>query len=255
MFCYLRSDLLNSNKAFSRKKYYNKVMVTKADKKASSTLAKTPEKIPFQKLFYIFIIGSVFGCVYETILTFFMYLIKDGSIVIVSRSGLLYGPFNPIYGIGAALMIYFLARKEYKWWQIILYGTLIGGAFEVLMGFGQEIFTGTSSWDYSGHFLNIGGKTSLYIMTIWGLICYVLVKLIYPLFNKIYQKVPAKISDIVYKVLLVFMIINCILSFSAVVRMNLRHHDQPPITPYGKFLDKVYTDERVHRSYTNMEEL
>ncbi len=217
--------------------------------------SKTTHKISFQKLFYIYIFGCVFGCLYETILTFFMYLIGKGTIVIVSRSGLLYGQFNPVYGLGAALMVFFLGRKDYKWWQIILYGALIGGIFELVMGIGQELFTGTSSWNYSDQPLNIFGKTSVPIMLVWGLICYVLMKLIYPLFNKLYDKIPRKISNAVFWVLLVFMIIDCILSFSAVVRMNLRHHDQPALTPYGKFLDTVYTDERIYRSYTNMEEL
>lgn len=230
--------------------YYNKLMI-----KGNSIKKPKIERIPFKKLFFIFIIGSVFGCLYETILTFFMYLFQDGSIVLVSRSGLLYGPFNPIYGVGAALMIYFLARKDYKWWQIIIFGGLIGGIFECLMGFGQEFFTGTSSWDYSSHFLNIGGKTSLYIMTIWGLICYVLVKLIYPLFDRIYNKLSTQTSDMLFWILLIFMIVNCTLSFSAVVRMNLRHHNVPTFTPYGTFLDSTYTDERIHQSYTNMTEL
>ena len=184
-----------------------------------------------------------------------MYLIGEGSIVIVGRSGLLYGPFNPVYGVGAALMIYFLGRKDYKCWQIILYGALIGGIFELLMGIGQEIFTGTSSWNYSDQPLNIFGKTSIPIMLVWGLICYVLVKLIYPQLSKLYEKIPKKANDIIFKILLIFMIINCFLSFSAVVRMNMRHHGQEPITPFGRFLDAVYTDERIHKSYTNMEDL
>lgn len=237
---------------------YNISMIRRSSKPKAGELEKSSDtihKISFQKLFYVYVFGCVFGCVYETILTFFMYLIGEGSIVIVSRSGLLYGPFNPVYGIGAALMIYFLGRKDYKWWQIILYGALIGGIFELLMGIGQEIFTGTSSWNYSDQPLNIFGKTSIPIMLVWGLICYVLVKLIYPQLDKLYEKIPKKANNIIFKILLIFMIINCFLSFSAVVRMNMRHHGQGPITPFGRFLDAVYTDERIHKSYTNMEDL
>ena len=66
---------------------------------------------------------------------------------------------------------------------------------------------------------------------------------------------PDNTRDVVYKIMLIFIIFDCLISFSAVVRMNLRHHGQPAITPFGKFLDSVYTDERIHRSYTNMEEV
>ncbi|MBQ3325789.1 putative ABC transporter permease [Candidatus Saccharibacteria bacterium] len=211
--------------------------------------------LPFKKLFFVFLFGCVFGCIYETVLTFFMYLIGEGSIVIVSRSGLLYGPFNPVYGVGAALMVFFLARKDYKWWQIVLYGAIIGGVFELLVGLGQEVFTGTSSWNYSDQPLNILGKTSVFIMLVWGLICLFFIKLIYPVISKYYERMPDNTRDVVYKIMLIFIIFDCLISFSAVVRMNLRHHGQPAITPFGKFLDSVYTDERIHRSYTNMEEV
>lgn len=225
---------------------------TKSKQKEPTTFAKG---ICFKKLFFIFIIGCVFGCVYETLLTLVRSIIYDGQAVWVSRSGLLYGELSPIYGAGAVLMVYFLTLRNFKWWQIFILGGLIGGIFELLAGLGQEFFTGTSSWDYSSHFLNIAGKTSLYIMVIWGFTCLFLMKVIYPIANRLIEKIPPKIGDVIFWVLLVFVILDCIISFSAVIRMNLRHHDVPTFTPYGKFLDTVYTDERIHRSYTNMEEL
>ncbi len=51
----------------------------------------------FMKLFVLFFIGSVFGCIIETIYA----IIKTGGFQI--RQGLIYGPFIPIYGLGAIL--------------------------------------------------------------------------------------------------------------------------------------------------------
>ncbi|MBR2544111.1 putative ABC transporter permease [Candidatus Saccharibacteria bacterium] len=219
------------------------------------TEKKFAEGVCFKKLFFIFIIGCLFGCIYETLLTFFTNLLRDGSIVWVSRSGLLYGQFSPIYGVGAVLMVYFLTRRDFKWWQIFLLGSLIGGIFEYLAGAAQEIFTGTSSWNYSDQWLNIGGKTSVFIMAVWGLTCLFLMKIIYPIASDLIEKIPPKIGDIIFWTLLVFIAIDCLLSLSAVIRMNLRRHHVPTFTPYGQFLDTVYTDERIHRSYTNMENI
>ena len=55
----------------------------------------------FLKLFVLFFIGSIFGCIVETIYAF----IKTGGYQI--RQGLVYGPFIPVYGLGT-LLFYFI---------------------------------------------------------------------------------------------------------------------------------------------------
>ena len=51
---------------------------------------------------------------------------------------------------------------------------------------------------------------------------------------------------------MVLITIDMFLSFSACIRMGLRHDGYKPITHYGEFLDKIYTDKRMKKSYTNM---
>jgi len=52
----------------------------------------------FYKLFWVFMIGCFLGVVIETLFC----LVLNGYIE--SRQGLVYGPFNPVYGFGAVLM-------------------------------------------------------------------------------------------------------------------------------------------------------
>ena len=56
----------------------------------------------------------------------------------------------------------------------------------------------------------------------------------------------------VHYILLVVITIDMFISFSACIRMGLRHEGYKPLTGYGEFLDKVYNDERMKKSYTNM---
>ena len=56
------------------------------------------------KIFWVFLIGSVIGCIVETLVG----IIFDHSFKI--RQGLIYGPFIPVYGIGA-VMYYFIVSK------------------------------------------------------------------------------------------------------------------------------------------------
>lgn len=50
-------------------------------------------------IFWIFIIGSILGYIYEMILVFF----QKGYFE--SRQGLIYGPFTPVYGIGGIVIL------------------------------------------------------------------------------------------------------------------------------------------------------
>jgi len=51
-------------------------------------------------LFWLFVIGSVLGYIYEMIVVLF----KNGYFE--SRQGLIYGPFTPVYGVGA--IVYYI---------------------------------------------------------------------------------------------------------------------------------------------------
>ena len=130
-----------------------------------------------------------------------------------------------------------------------------GGIFEIFVGYVQELFTGTSSWNYADHWFNIAGKTSPRVMFVWGFICLVYMLAVYPNLSNLIEKIPPKIGDFIFWALLAFIIADCFISFSAVIRMNLRHHNIPIYTPYGRFLDYNYPDDRIHRAYPNMVEL
>ena len=245
----------------------------------------------FKKLFFIFVIGSIFGDYYERIINLVGYSWGGTHWFWERRSGVIYGPFSVIYGAGAVLLILafiWLPRKilekrvtktnakeiaantkstktaveknaaidldttPLSWWQLLIAGGLLGGLAEYIFGVLQEVFTGTVSWNYSDHLLNIGAKTSPFVMLIWGIICLLFVKYAYPFLSRLIEKIPQKIGNIIFWTLFIFLIIDIFLSFSAVLRMNLRRHNVPTFTPYGQFLDTKYPDERIKKAYPNM---
>ena len=122
--------------------------------------------ITIKKLFVIFLVVSLFGNLYEMTLNFIKYMFQDGKVFIETRQGLILTPITPIYGIGACIMTLCFAEKKLKWYQIFLIGALVGGAFEFVFSYLQEIIFGTTSWDYSNHFINFGGRTSVPAMAV-----------------------------------------------------------------------------------------
>lgn len=223
------------------------------------TLQETTEKkkrfaqgIHFYKLFYVFLIGSIVGSYYEQILHTVTVYLQEGSLVWELRRGVIYGPFNVIYGIGAVLMVFFLCRKKRPWYETVLYGALIGGGFEYGVSLLQSVFLGSSSWDYSHMFLNIDGRTTIPIMLLWGLCCLALVHVIYPFISNMVERIPYQFGVFATNILVALMAINLFVSWTALIRQTLRRNNISPFTPIGRLYDVIYTDEYLSRYFPNM---
>ena len=208
--------------------------------------------ICFEKLFIIFLIASVIGSLYEQVLNLLLIYSRTGEIVWECRQGVIYGPFNVIYGFGAVLIICLLADKKHKWYETILYGSLLGGGIEYLIGFLQETFTQTISWNYSHKLLNINGRITLEYMLLWGILSFLLVRYLYPFLSKIIEKIPYNLGFLLTRILFIFMIINILISWGAIIRQSFRRNNIPAFTPVGEFFDKHYNDEFLAKYFPNM---
>lgn len=213
---------------------------------------KFAEGLCFKKLFFVFLIGSVIGTIYEDVLIFVRTWMENGTGVWMLHRGVIYGPFNVIYGFGAVVMCWLLLRKKYTNLQIFIYGALLGGVIEYVVSWLQEFFTHTTSWDYSGQFLSINGRTTVPIMLIWGVLALVLVKFLYPLVSDLIERIPVKIGDVIFAGMAIFMALDMLLSWTVLIRQTLRHNDIPPFTPIGEFYDSYYNDERLEHYFPNM---
>lgn len=213
---------------------------------------KFAEGLGFKKLFFIFLVGSVIGTIYEDLLIYWQTYQATGTGVWMTHRGVIWGPFNVIYGFGAAVMCWVLLRKKLANWQVFLYSAFLGGFVEYALSYLQEKFVGTVSWDYSEQFLNFQGRTSVPIMLVWGVMGLILVKVIYPVLSSLIERIPIRTGEIVFLVLLVFMTFDCLISWSALIRQNLRHQGIGPWTPVGEFYDRIFPDEYLQRYYPNM---
>lgn len=208
--------------------------------------------ICFYKLFLIFVIGSIFGVYYEQILTFVTNYIRYGTILWESRQGVIYGPFSPIYGAGAVLMTYVLASKQRKWYQTFLAGALLGGSFEYMVSFLQETFVGTVSWDYSKQFLNIHGRTTIPIMMAWGALSLFFVKIVYPFLSRQIEKIPYRFGKMMTLILVIYLSLDMLISWSALIRQTFRRNGFEPFTVVGEFFDRYFPDDFLKQYFPNM---
>ncbi len=218
----------------------------------SGSSKKFAEGICFYKLFWLFILFSIFGSLFEKIQYFIVHYFRDGSILWPSRTAVIYGQFNMIYGFGAVLFLVFLSSNKNNNLLVFLKASFVGGFLEYIISFLLEAFIGTSSWDYSSKFLNINGRTTIPIMMFWGLLGFIFIKIIYPFLSSYIEKVPSRIGYLLSNILVVFLIFDMTISWTALFRQNLCRKGVGPFTLVGEFYDKVYTDDYLKKVYPNM---
>ena len=197
-------------------------------------------------LFWVFIIGSIAGFIFEVIVVFF----QKGHFEL--RQGLIYGPFIPVYGIGA--MCYYIVLSKIKIKnkvQIFLITMILGGITEYLCSFIQEKAFGTISWDYSYLPFNINGRTSLLHCIYWGIGGVLYITYIEPLLNKMIDKTNMKAFDLITIILSIFIFFDISISWMAADRQTERKNDIEPQNHLDLFLDKNYPDEYMNRIFNN----
>lgn len=208
--------------------------------------------LSFKKIFIIFAIGSFFGAVYEELLVITKQIFNGLPLMWEYHRGVIYGPFNPLYGLGTICFIILLGRKKLSNLKVFLYSGLFGGFIEYFICLLQEIFIGTVSWDYSNHFLNINGRTTIPFMMVWGLLGLILIKIIYPFLSKAIDRIPVHFGNIFFKCLVILLSLDMLISWTALFRQEQRAKGKKPFTIIGEFYDKVYTDEFLSKYFSNM---
>ena len=211
----------------------------------------------FYKLFWVFFIGCFAGVVLETIYC----LIQRGHYE--SRVGLIYGPFNLVYGIGALCLsgALYQFRNRGRVFSFVG-GFVVGSVVEYACSWFQEVCFGSTSWDYSNMPYNLNGRICLLYSIFWGILGIFWIKDIYPRMAKWILKIPNKVGKPLTWVLLVFMVFNYgkpfgvqrFLKRAPEARQEIWHREGiEPRNAFEAYLDEHYPDERMQKIFANAE--
>lgn len=200
-------------------------------------------------LFWLFVGACVFGLTLETI----YHAIVFGGFE--SRAGLVWGPFSPIYGVGAVALTLFLNRYYHSHNLVIfLIAMVVGSVLEYVTSWGMEVFWGAIAWDYTGTFGSIQGRTNFFFGMMWGMLGLVWVRIILPLVKRIFSHINAKskIAKVVTIIALIFMVVNIVVTCLALAREKERADDIPATTPIQMFCDEFFPDSFLEARFENM---
>ncbi|MBN2402335.1 MAG: hypothetical protein JXN64_08025 [Spirochaetes bacterium] len=141
--------------------------------------------------------------IYYAVLFFTLYSFAGWLIELAYRSftqkrfvnpGFLFGPFVPLYGIGAiaVFILYDYILKINIALQFFLYFVLLS-AIEYITGEIFERAYGLKLWDYSNNRFNIKGKISPAFSVVWAVMAILTVNFIHPFIERyVYMIDPAK---------------------------------------------------------------
>ncbi|MBQ6893491.1 MAG: putative ABC transporter permease, partial [Clostridia bacterium] len=170
-----------------------------------------------------------------------------------SRKGLVYGPFNLVYGFGGLwLTLALYPLRECSWIVVFIVGSIVGGIWEYLCSLFQEKVFGSVSWDYGEFYFNFHGRVTLLYSFFWGGLSLWWIKSAYPIMSSLVEMIPNRIGILFTWILLVFIVFDSVVSFFAVYRMNQRRKGEPARNSFMRWIDRYFTDARLEKIYPNM---
>lgn len=116
-------------------------------------------------------------------------------------SGILFGYWTPVYGIGSIIIIIIYncvnksnIRRFLKFITLFIVSAVMLDCIEALGGYFIKFIFSKELWNYTNHKFNIGRYTSLEMAFIWGLSSIIFIHIIKPIFDKFVKKIPKLFS-------------------------------------------------------------
>lgn len=125
--------------------------------------------------------------------------------------GFLHGPFLPIYGFGAIIILISTIPVRNHYFLIFLFGMIGATLLEYVTGYVMERIFHVKYWDYSYDFCNLNGYICLGCSLAWGVCSLLLTGLIHNPIEKFvfgFPHVPLIVIDLVFVVYFIWDVIT-----------------------------------------------
>lgn len=193
--------------------------------------------ITFNKLFCLFLIGSVMGVVIEGLFC----LITKGkweSHVISA-----YLPFNALYGMGVVLFYVGAVKlRKRSLWVRVIFMTFAATLLELICGLFLKYGLGMRAWNYAHNFLNYKGIVCFKFSLAWAIAAFGFCKL-YPYISNFLIKFNKKKYNCFCVTCSVILVMDISLAGISIIRWSDRHYGFEAETQFEKEIDIEAPDE------------
>jgi len=197
--------------------------------------------------FLYFIVYSFLGWICET--TYCTIIDKK----YVNR-GFLKGPFCPIYGVGALIVIIILTPVADNIILLFLTGMIFTSILEYITGFLLEVIFNLKWWDYSNYKFNIQGRVCLLNSTLFGVLSVITVNFINPIVKKLITNISANIILWICGILIIYFLLDTIITVYKVLQLGGKLQEMNALYQELKEKGEIYKDI-VQQNIEKLDEL
>ena len=190
----------------------------------------------FLKIFIAFWFFSVLGWILEVIVC----SICDKKLV---NRGFLIGPYCPIYGFGALIMLLISSYKDHLFVCFILALTLCS-FLEYFASYLMEKLFKIRWWDYSHDAFNINGRICLRNAIAFGALGVIFTRFLNPWYFSIIDKLNYQMLLIIAIIILAITLIDILVSFNAmnsiksIISKDIKFKNKDATTDVKKLINK-----------------
>lgn len=156
---------------------------------------------------------------YFCIYSFLGYLMESTYISFFEKkwysSGLLDGPYIPLYGFGAIVLIVITPFVQSSCFLTFISGSLLMTALEYFTSIYLEKVFHRNIWDYSQYRYNYHGRICIFYSLLWGIIAVILIYFIHPYLSSI---LPSNITSLFLSVVMIIIIMK-----DTLLQFNKKH--------------------------------
>lgn len=134
--------------------------------------------------------------------------------------GFMRGPFLPLYGSGAIMMLVVSRPYVDNIWLTYISGVIGATALEYVTGVAMEALFKVRYWDYSQRFLNFQGHICLRSSLTWGLFTVLMTRVIHRPIETMVYMIPGQLLYYLTVILTVYIVADFSLSFKAALDLR-----------------------------------
>ena len=190
--------------------------------------------------FMYFFIYSVLGWIVETLYCRTL----DGK---WTNRGFLFGPYCPIYGFGALIIIAFLQNFKSSFIAVFFLGMIFTSILEYLTSFLLEKLFDAKWWDYSKMKFNINGRICLLNSIEFAFLGVVLTYIVHPTISNLILKIPIDLVQLISFALITIMAID--VGFTISTLLNLKEKLITLKESAEKLMEKNTLQEKLSENY------
>ncbi|MFA6846161.1 MAG: putative ABC transporter permease [Sphaerochaetaceae bacterium] len=149
--------------------------------------------------------------------------------------GFLFGPYLPIYGFGAMIVLVGFSHLVLHPWAIFLTAMVSTSILEYVTSWMLQRFFNVKLWDYSKYFCNINGRVCLLNSTLFGIMGLVVTYFVHPQIATLVIKIPFEILTRISKVIIFVMTID---ATASVFKMAAFRNELAELRQKGKMFQE-----------------